>query len=118
MTSIRYFVLSHELRQSIWEKTNLRTQKLHQNMFDYDDLVVKAKEAVRAWARDKFPNATRGYSVLFGIVYGGAKKGPKAYNWYLTSDMSALVFFDAQTGREYTPAAIDGFGFEPTFMTF
>lgn len=113
-----YFVLGYELRKSIWESTNLRQQRLHQHMFDYDDFVVKAKEAVRAWARDNFPNVTRGYSVLFGIIYGEENKVPKAYNWYLTPDMSALVFFDAQTSREYTPAALDGFGFEPTFATF
>lgn len=113
-----YFVLSHELRQAIWEETNLRKQKVHQHMFDYDDFVVKAREAVRAWTRDRYTNATRGYSVLFGILYGGGNKGPKAYNWYLTSDMAALVFFDAQTGREYTPAAIDGLGFKPSFITF
>lgn len=113
-----YFVLERELRKSIWEKTNLRQQRLHQHMFDYDDFVVKAKEAVRAWARDNFPNVTRGYSVLFGVIYGEANKVPKAYNWYLTPDMSALLFFDAQTSREYTPEALDGFGFEPTFATF
>ncbi|KAG8902660.1 hypothetical protein FRC01_009518, partial [Tulasnella sp. 417] len=60
----------------------------------------------------------RGYSILFGIIYGEARKGPKAYNWYLSPDMCSLVFFDAQSGKEYGPAALDGFGFEPTFATF
>lgn len=57
--AIRYFVLSHELRQAIWEETNLRKQKVHQHMFDYDDFVVKAREAVRAWTRDRYTNAVR-----------------------------------------------------------
>lgn len=57
----------------------------------------------------------QGYSVIFGIVFGEARKGPKAYNWYLSPDMRSLVFFNAQTGKEYTPVALDDFGFEPRF---
>lgn len=65
---------------------------------------------------DLSPNfQTRGFGILFGIIYGGARRGPKAYNWYLTSDMCSLVFFDTQPGKEYTAAALNGFGFEPTF---
>lgn len=60
----------------------------------------------------------QGVSVLFGIIYGEARKGPKAYNWYLTRDMCSLAFFDAQTGEEYSAAALDGFGFEPTVINF
>lgn len=60
----------------------------------------------------------QGVSVLFGIIYGEPKKGPKAYNWYLTADMCSLVFFDAQIGQEYSPAALDGLDFKPTFVTF
>ena len=59
-----------------------------------------------------------GYAILFGIVYGKADKGPNAYNWYLTPDMEALVFFDAQTGLEYTTATLKRRGFKPSFAVF
>lgn len=32
--------------------------------------------------------------------------------------MTSLVFFDPQSGKEYGPAALNGFGFEPTFAMF
>lgn len=60
----------------------------------------------------------QGYYVLFGIVFGQAQKGPKAYNWYLSPDMQALVFFDAQTSKEYTTSGLEHFGFEPSFVMF
>ncbi|KIO26697.1 hypothetical protein M407DRAFT_24010 [Tulasnella calospora MUT 4182] len=85
-------------------------------MFDYDDFVIKSKDAVKSWARDRFPPEQDRYSILFGIIYGEAKTGPRAYNWYLTQDMRSLIFFDAQTGKEYTTEALDAFGFEPTFV--
>lgn len=111
-----YFVLPFELRKTIWEGTKLQRQTVRKHVFDYDDFVIKAKDAVSSWARDRL--RIDGYSVLFGVVYGDAKKGPKAYNWYLSNDMHDLMFFDAQTGREYTPAAVKAFEFEPTFATF
>ncbi|KAG8986038.1 hypothetical protein FRB90_004252, partial [Tulasnella sp. 427] len=86
------------------------------NTFDYDDFVIKAKDAVNTWARDNLQ--IHGYSVLFGIIFGGAKIGPKAYNWYLSADMRSLVLFDPQTGAEYTPTVLVEFGFEPTFAMF
>lgn len=64
------------------------------------------------------PFQIRGFAILFGMVYGEARRGPKAYNWYLMNDMCSLVFFDPQTGKEYSVAGLDGFGFEPTFAMF
>lgn len=100
--------------RSLWEKTNLQRQPIQPLFFDYDLFVVKSKDAVHSWAKNTFPAETRGFSILFGSIYGDAKKGPKAYNWYLTSDMCSLVFFDPQTGKEYSAAALDELGFEPS----
>ncbi|KAG8964197.1 hypothetical protein FRC00_003443 [Tulasnella sp. 408] len=117
-TQTEYFVLPHELRQQIWKDTKLARQPVRAGVFDYNDFVIRSKDAVSSWARDKFPIQIQGPSVLFGIIYGEARKGPKAYNWYLARDMRSLVFFDAQIGEEYGPAALDEFGFNPTFVTF
>lgn len=116
--SSQYFVLPSDLRKSIWQGTNLLRQPLRPHLFDYDDFVIRAKDAITVWARNRFQADVRGYSVLFGIIYGEAPKGPRAYNWCLAPDMFSLVFFDAQTGNEYGPAALDSFGFEPTFALF
>jgi len=112
----QYLVIPEELRRQIWDRAGLRLQPLRKHIFDHDDFVVKAKEAVTTWARDNFK--VDGYSVLFGLVYGQATKGSKAYNWYLTPDMHSLVFFDAQTGKEHTTAALAAKGFQPSFAVF
>ncbi|KIO23019.1 carbohydrate-binding module family 13 protein [Tulasnella calospora MUT 4182] len=112
----QYFLLPHELRKAIWEREGLHQHGSVQYAFDYDDFVTKAKAAANSWARYRF--RVGGYSALFGVVYGEAKKGPRAYNWYLAPDMRSLVFFDAQTGKEYTQTTLEEFEFEPTFATF
>lgn len=114
----QYFVLPVDLRKEIWQNTNLLRQPIRPHLFDYDDFVILLKNSITVWARDRFQADVRGYSVLFGIIYGEANKGPRAYNWYLSADMCSLVFFDAQSGNEYGPAALDSFGFEPTFAMF
>lgn len=131
----RYLCLPGTHYRSIWERTNLQLQPVRRHLSDYDLFVIKSKDEVQTWARDTFPaevgfpmvnqlaptmRSTQspqilGFGVLFGIVYGEAKKGPKAYNWYLMTDMCSLVFFDPQTGKEYSAAALNAFGFEPTF---
>lgn len=113
---VEYFVLPHKLRNTIWEGTKLLRQSVRKGTFDYDDFVIKVKDAVNTWARDRL--RSDGLSVLFGIIYGEARRGPKAYNWYLSHDLRSLVFFDAQTNREYTAGGLDDFGFEPTFAIF
>jgi len=112
----QYLVIPEELRREIWDRAGLRTQPLRKHVFDHDDFVIKAKEAVTTWARDNL--RVNDYSVLFGLMYGQAKKGSNAYNWYLTPDMHSLAFFDAQTGKEYTGAAIQTRGFQPSFAVF
>ncbi|KAG9040654.1 hypothetical protein FS837_000358 [Tulasnella sp. UAMH 9824] len=131
----QYFVLPYELRKSIWERTNLQRQTVRKHVFDYDNFVIKAKDAVISWGRDRLlvdvslkfillkPRVlftyrlAQEYSILFGVVYGNARTGPKAYNWYLSSGMHDLMFFDPQTGQEFTSAALDAIRFEPTFAT-
>lgn len=110
-----YFVLPYELRKKIWTETKLQSQTVRKRVFDYDDFVIKAKDAIRSWARDRL--RIDEYSILCGVVYGKARRGPKAYNWYLSNDMHDLIFFDPQTGLEYTPAAVNALQFEPTFAT-
>lgn len=116
--SSQYFVLPNQPRQDIWKKAGLLRQPLRSHFFDYDNFVICMKDAVTLWATNRFQADVRGYSVLFGMIYGEARRGPKAYNWYISRDMCSLLFFDAQSGKEYSPAALDGFGFEPTFAIF
>lgn len=116
--SVEYFIPPRVVRQHLWEKADLQSQQVRLHLFDYDVFVIKSKEIIHSWARERFPTEIRGFGILFGIIYGEAEKGPKAYNWYLTEDMRSLVFFDPQTGREYSTAALDEFGFEPVFATF
>lgn len=52
-TRTRYFVLPHELRNTIWNETKLLNQAICRNTFNYDDFVIKAKDAMNSWARDK-----------------------------------------------------------------
>ncbi|KIO25705.1 carbohydrate-binding module family 13 protein [Tulasnella calospora MUT 4182] len=111
---VQYLVLPSQLRSTIWEGTKLLRQTVRKGTFDYDDFVIKAKDAVKTWARDRF--RLDGYSVLFGVIYGEALVGVKAYNWYLSADMSELVFCDAQTNTEHTALTLDGFKFNPTFI--
>jgi len=112
----QYFVLPHLIRTSIWENTNLRLQPLRHLVFDYEDFVIKTKDAATTWVRDTLK--IDGYSALFGLVYGNASKGPKGYNWYLSPDLYSVVFFDAQTGREYTAPALEDAEFKPSFGMF
>ncbi|KAG8941221.1 hypothetical protein FRC04_004673 [Tulasnella sp. 424] len=112
----QYFVLPYELRKSLLDRAGISRQGYIKYAFDYHDLVIKAKDSISSWARGRF--AASGYSLLFGVIYGEAERGPKAYNWYLASDMRSLAFLDAQTGKEYTTAALDEFSFQPVFATF
>ncbi|KIO23032.1 carbohydrate-binding module family 13 protein [Tulasnella calospora MUT 4182] len=132
--SAQYFVLRKETRRNLWQAAKLLRQPVRSHFFDYDDFVIRMKEAATRWVTDRykadvsfvapFPvsrsNARqiRGYSVLFGIIYGEDRKGSRAYNWYLSPDMRSLVFFDAQIGKEYGPATLDEFGFQPTLAIF
>ncbi|KAG9049470.1 hypothetical protein FS837_010163 [Tulasnella sp. UAMH 9824] len=115
--TVKYFVLPSELRRSLWDQTDLQQQLVKPHLFDYDLFVIKTKDKVQFWARDEFPVEIRGFGVLFGIIYGEAKKELRAYNWYLTDDMCLLIFFDPLTGREYSTEALDRSGFEPIFAT-
>lgn len=113
---VQYFVLPDKLRDSIYDATQLLNQPVRKGTFDHGDFAIKVKDAVKTWARDRSP--TDGYSVLFGIIYGEASKGPNAYNWYLSSNMKSLVFFDPQANKEYKSADLDSFGFKPSCAVF
>ncbi|KIO17417.1 hypothetical protein M407DRAFT_172304 [Tulasnella calospora MUT 4182] len=116
--SAQYFVLRNETRRTLWQGANLLHQPIRSHLFDYDDFVIRMKEATTRWAMNRFQADVPGFSVLFGIIYGEAPKGPRAYNWYLSPDMCSLVFFDAQIGKEYCTAALNELGFEPTLAIF
>lgn len=49
----RYFVLPSKLRETIWDGTKLLRQSVRKGAFDYDDFVIKVKDAVNTWARDR-----------------------------------------------------------------
>lgn len=116
--SVQYFGLPNQVRWSIWDGTELLRQPLRPQFFGDGNFVISMKDAVTVWVRDRFKTDIRGYSVLFGMIYGQTEQGPTAYNWYLSPDLCSLVLFDPQNGKEYGPAALDGFGFEPTFVLF
>ncbi|KIO17418.1 carbohydrate-binding module family 13 protein [Tulasnella calospora MUT 4182] len=116
--SAQYFVLRNETRTNLWKAANLLRQPVRSHFFDYDDFVIRMKEAATRWVTNRYKADIRGYSVLFGIIYGEDRKGSRAYNWYLSPDMRSLVFFDAQIGKEYGPATLDEFGFQPTLAIF
>ncbi|KAG8894892.1 hypothetical protein FRC01_012686, partial [Tulasnella sp. 417] len=40
-----YFVLPYELRKTIWDGTRLQRQTVRKHVFDYDDFVIKSKDA-------------------------------------------------------------------------
>ncbi|KAG8898205.1 hypothetical protein FRC00_003118 [Tulasnella sp. 408] len=101
-----------KLRDSIYHGTQLLNQPVRKGTFDHGDFAIKVKDAVKTWARDRSP--TDGYSVLFGVIYGETSKGSTAYNWYLSSNMKSLVFFDPQANKEYKSADLDSFGFKPS----
>ncbi|KIO16956.1 hypothetical protein M407DRAFT_33397 [Tulasnella calospora MUT 4182] len=113
--------LPPELRPSLWKDAKLIERPVRPGIFDYNDFVIKRKEALstRIIKGGLHLGIRTGPRSLrsFGIIYGEAKKGRKAYNWHLTHDMCSLAFFDAQIG-EYSLAALDKFGFELTFITF
>lgn len=110
---VQYLILPNKLRATIYDATRLLHQPVRKGTFDHGDFALKVKDAVKTWARDRF--RIDGYSVLFGIIYGNAPKGPNVYNWYLSPDTWSLVFFDPQSGKEYTASALDASGFKPTF---
>jgi len=109
-------VLPDELRRGIFQETELIRKPLQSPTFDYDAFVTKAKDAMNAWAEKAVK--VGGCTALFGTVQASsAREGPRAYNWSVTEDMRSLIFFDAQTGMEYTIHALKEFAFEPEVLT-
>ncbi|KAG8916160.1 hypothetical protein FRC01_003323 [Tulasnella sp. 417] len=42
-----YIVIPHEVRRSLWDSTKLLRQPVRPGVFDYNDFVIKAKDALR-----------------------------------------------------------------------
>ncbi|KAG8912337.1 hypothetical protein FRC01_005147 [Tulasnella sp. 417] len=56
--NVQYFVLPSKLRDTIWDGTKLLRQHVRTGTFDYDDFVIKVKDAVNTWARDRLRKDT------------------------------------------------------------
>ncbi|KAG8980814.1 hypothetical protein FRB90_007465, partial [Tulasnella sp. 427] len=97
--SIQYFLLPSQLYRNVWRNTGLLRQPMQNNLFDHSGFVMCMKNAVTTWVRSTYGADIRGYSVLFGIIYGNTPGGPRAFNWYLSPDLGLLVFFDALSGK-------------------
>lgn len=79
LTSVtgRYFVLPDTVRRSIWESTGLRSRHVNEYTFDYDDFVMKAKEAVRSWVQDQFCGSVSSFlNVAFSLSSTSAINAP------------------------------------------
>lgn len=48
-------MLPHEVRQSLWKESKLPQRLVRPGLFDYNEFVIKSKETIGAWARDKYP---------------------------------------------------------------
>ena len=43
----------------------------------------------------------QGLALVFGVMFGRNATGAEhAYNWYLTADLSSVIFFEPQNGNE------------------
>ncbi|KAG8908017.1 hypothetical protein FRB99_000835 [Tulasnella sp. 403] len=111
----QYYVLPDRLWHDIYDATGLEVRALRRRAFDYDDFVVRVKDAMTQWVCENIN--IDDYSVLFGLIYGMRHDGGYAYNWTLSQDMLSPVFFDAQNGQELTPAALERLAFKSRFST-
>ncbi|KIO23029.1 carbohydrate-binding module family 13 protein [Tulasnella calospora MUT 4182] len=98
-----YFVPPSTLRDKIWSQTKLLTQPICKNVFDYDSFAIKAKDAVNSWVRDGL--RVHGYAALFGVIFGEAKKGPKAYNSRERRALSAAQLVENGDNRAFPQRA-------------
>ncbi|KAG8894067.1 hypothetical protein FRB99_001532 [Tulasnella sp. 403] len=112
----QYLILPSRLREDIYTSSGLDKSIRRPGAFDYENFVIKSKDAVASWVRDNI--ALDGCGALFGIVYGSLRGGRYSYNWTLTKDCQSVVFFDAYTGDEFTTTTLEQLGFRPRFGTF
>ncbi|KAG8898198.1 hypothetical protein FRB99_007599 [Tulasnella sp. 403] len=104
----QYLILPSRLREDIYVNSGLDKRIRRPRVFDFEDYVIKSKDAVTSWR----------CGVLFGIVYGSHQGGRYSYNWTLTKDCQSVVFFDAYTGDELTTASLEQLGFKARYGTF
>jgi hypothetical protein len=103
-----YVVVPDSVRQDIYNGTGLSKTSWRDQIFDCDDFAIVAKAAVAKWANGFL--LADGITVLFGVMFGENISGKKhSYNWYLTQDLSSLVFFEPQNGTEVTPTGYTGY---------
>lgn len=50
----RYFVLRTDVRRKVWEETKLLRQPILSHFFDYDDFVIRMKDATTHRVRNHF----------------------------------------------------------------
>jgi len=94
-----YIVLPGTVRKDIYNGTGLSTTKWRSEIFDCDDFAFVAKAAVAKWGNDNI--RADGIAIVFGVMFGRKTSGEAhAYNWYLTPDLSSIIFFEPQHGNE------------------
>ncbi|KAG8895458.1 hypothetical protein FRB99_000575 [Tulasnella sp. 403] len=112
----QYLILPRRLREGIYVSSGLDKRIRRPEVFDFEDYVIKSKDAVTSWGRDNITLNRCG--ALLGIVYGNHRGGRYSYNWTLTNDCQSVVFFDAYTGDELTTTSLEQLGFKARFGTF
>ncbi|EGO20678.1 carbohydrate-binding module family 13 protein [Serpula lacrymans var. lacrymans S7.9] len=105
-----YWVVDKDLVASIWTGANLGVGKkytLRPELFDQDDFVFTSKVQLAQWGSDNI--RASGLNLLFGVALGVSTaegSGGQSCNVFLDSDLSTVLFFDAQTGKLLDPTAI------------
>lgn len=51
----------------------------------------------------------QGLAILFGVMFGRNASGANAYNWYLTANLSGVIFFEPQNGNEMVNPGYTGY---------
>ncbi|EGO20674.1 carbohydrate-binding module family 13 protein [Serpula lacrymans var. lacrymans S7.9] len=123
-----YWVLDKDLVKNIWAGANLGEGKkytLRPELFDQDDFTLCAlffhecirlsitnsssafKAQLAQWGSDNI--LANGLNLLLGVMLGVSTEegsGGQSCNFFLDSDFSTVLFFDAQTGNLLDPGDI------------
>jgi len=67
-----------------------------------------AKAAIAKWGNDNI--RADDIAIVFGVMFGRNASGAgHAYNWYLTPDLSGIIFFEPQNGNEMVDPGYTGY---------
>jgi len=103
-----YIVPPLSVRNAIYSGTGLSSITWRPEIFDCEDFAFVAKAAVSLWGNSNLRANVCG--ILFGIMFGRNASGDAhAYNWYLSADLSSIIFFEPQNGNEMINPGYNGY---------